>query len=469
MPEAKKDSTKKPAGAAGAPKEEEGQVDVNQQLIEANEEIKSLSAELEKVKRDLDSQNGLNTKNIAINTGLKEQCRKKDEQIQHMKSSAQAQQIEIAEFKLEIKGLKDSNEKAKEQIESLNAQVASAVPNDEEKLHAKIIDLEFKIKTQDTEIEALKQGGDAVKVKEQIDEVIRLYDEKMKEIKVLLDDANAKFDNNVKIIEDNETKIKELEQTIAKNQLEYQKAELDSTATIDQLSKTNASLEVDIRQCKADLLQASGNFNKKIEEQKALIDTADKAIQAGIAARDDLNKIKDDQAETIKKGNETIAEQVKTITDLGETIKGLQETNKQIEEGRKQFQTKFESANTDLHSMTQLRDKLQAQIAAKNPADALKVVQDQVDELTHEKGDLDKRILDKDKEIGDLKTEIDKLQTQLASRSSSDDHRKDTKKTQPRKTDAEQKSEFQSKNRKLLEELLKQLREKVDIPVGPSA
>ncbi len=100
LPEAKKDTAKKPAGAAEAPKEEEGQVDVNQQLIKANEEIEtlkaqlqeatqdfdkqkeSLSAELEKAKRDFESQNGLLTKNIAMNTGLKEQCRKKDEEMQ---------------------------------------------------------------------------------------------------------------------------------------------------------------------------------------------------------------------------------------------------------------------------------------------------------------------------------------------------------------------------------------------------
>jgi hypothetical protein len=65
-----------------------------------------------------------------------------------------------------------------------------------------------------------------------------------------------------------------------------------------------------------------------------------------------------------------------------------------------------------------------------------------------------------------LNTEIDKLKTQLASQSSSDDHRKDTKNTKPRKTQAEHKAELQSQNQKRLEYLLKQLRDAVDIPVG---
>jgi chromosome segregation ATPase len=402
LPEAKKDSTKKPAGAAGAPKEEEEQVDVNQQLIKANEEIKSLSAELEKVNRDLDSQNGLNTKTIAMNIGLKEQCRKKDEEIRIKEALVLSKEIEIASFKLEIKGLKDSNEKAKEQIERLNAQVASAVPNDEEKLHAKIIDLEFKINTQDTEIEALKQGGDGAKVKEQIDEVIRLYDEKMKAIKVLLDDANAKFDNHVKIIQENETKIQDLEQTIAKNELDYQKAELDSTATIDRLNKNIKTLEGNIRTSEAESIQENAQFNKQIKELTATIETRDQTIAGLEATVSSDKKIKDDQVETIKKSNETIAEQAKNITDLGETIKGLQETNKQVEEGRKEFQTKFQTANIDLHSMTQLRDKLQKQKDAVTTDGTMKVLQDQVNTLTREKGDLDKRILDKDEQIDEL-------------------------------------------------------------------
>jgi chromosome segregation ATPase len=128
---------------------------------------------------------------------------------------------------------------------------------------------------------------------------------------------------------------------------------------------------------------------------------------------------------------------VKTITGLNETIKGLNNTIKQVEDGRKHYQNEFQTKNTELHTMTQLKKQLEEQIAVGTPVAVLKVVQDQVVTLTHEKGDLDKRILDKDKQIGELKTEIDKLQTQLASNSSSDDHRKDTKKTKPRKTDKE--------------------------------
>jgi chromosome segregation ATPase len=168
--------------------------------------------------------------------------------------------------------------------------------------------------------------------------------------------------------------------------------------------------------------------------------------------------------------NEMIAEQAKTITDCKETIKGLQEMNKTVEEGRQNFQNKYQTANTELHNITQLKDKLQAQIDAATTDGTMKVLQDQVNTLTREKGDLDKRILDKDKQIDEFGTEIHKLQTQLASMSSSDDHREYTKKTKSRKTDAEHKAEFQSKNRELLEELLRQLREQVNIPVGkPSA
>jgi chromosome segregation ATPase len=224
-------------------------------------------------------------------------------------------------------------------------------------------------------------------------------------------------------------------------------------------------LEGNIKTSGADLIQQSGQFNKKIQELTATIATRDQTIAGLEATVSSDKKIHDDQVKTIKQCNEQIAEQAKNITDLGETIKGLKDTITQVETGRKHYQDEFQNKNTELHNMTQLKNKLQEQIDAATPAAALKVVQDQVVALTQEKSDLDKRILDKGKEIGDLKTEIDKLQTQLASRSSSDDRRKDTKQSKPRKTDAEHKAEFQSKNRELLQELLRQLLEQVDIPV----
>ena len=378
--------------------------------------------------------------------------------MQSMKLKAQAQQIEISSLKLEIKELNDSNEKSKEQIERLNAQVASAEPNEKQELYAKILDLEHTINTKDIEIDALKLQGDNAKVQKKIEEVIRNFDEKIKELQDLQDDSNAKFNNHVKIIQENKTKIQELEQTITKNDLEYQKAELDLTATIDQLRKTNESLEGDLKKSNADALQEYGKFNKQIAELKETIGTQEediKSLKSTIAAHE---KTRDEQVQTIKTGNEKIAQQEKEVIDLNEAIKNIQETNKQIEEGRKQYQTKFESANTDLHKMTQLRDKLQAQINANTTDGAMKVLQDQVNDLTRENGDLDKK-------INALNHEVDKLQTQLASRSSSDDHRKDANKSKSRKTDAEHKAEFQSKNRELLQELLKQLRKQVDIPV----
>ncbi len=116
-----------------------------------------------------------------------------------------------------------------------------------------------------------------------------------------------------------------------------------------------------------------------------------------------------------------------------------------------------------------MKKKLEAQLATKNPDDVLKVVKEQLDELTREKGDLDKRILDKDNQIDELKTEVDKLKTKLASKSSSDDHRKETKKTKPRKTDEEYKAERERDSRKSIEELLKKLQELVHFPVQQSS
>ena len=111
----------------------------------------------------------------------------------------------------------------------------------------------------------------------------------------------------------------------------------------------------------------------------------------------------------------------------------------------------------------------------KNPDDALKVVKDQINALTREKGDLDKQILDidkqirdKDKEIDKLKTEVDDLKTKNASKSSSDGHRKDTKKSKPRKTDEEYKAERERENRTRIEELLQKLQKLVHFPVQQS-
>jgi chromosome segregation ATPase len=176
-------------------------------------------------------------------------------------------------------------------------------------------------------------------------------------------------------------------------------------------------------------------------------------------------KIKDDQTETIKKVNEQIAEQTKTITDLGKTIEGLKVTITQLETGRKHYQDEFSKTNTELHNMTQLKNKLQAQIDAATVDAKLKIIQDQVNELTREKDDLDKQILDKDTQIDELKTEVDDLKTKLASKSSSDGHRKDTKKSKPRKTDEEYKAERERENRKRIQELLRLLQETVHFPV----
>jgi chromosome segregation ATPase len=237
---------------------------------------------------------------------------------------------------------------------------------------------------------------------------------------------------------------------------------------VEQLQKTIDGLETEINNNNVHYVQTSEQQKRKIEELKALLETVDNAIKAQMEHRDDLMKTISSNEKTIKTNNEKIAEQAKTITDLDETIKGLKDTMKQVEDGRKHYQSEFQTKNTELHNMTQLKNQLEKQIAAGSPVVALTVVQDQVVALTQEKSDLDKQILDKDKQIDELKTEVDKLQTQLASKSSSDDHREDTKNTKPRKTQAEHKAEFQSKNQQLLEELLKQLREKVDIPVGPS-
>jgi hypothetical protein len=133
------------------------------------------------------------------------------------------------------------------------------------------------------------------------------------------------------------------------------------------------------------------------------------------------------------------------------------------------YLTEFQTKNTELHVMTELKKKLETQIAAGSPVAVLTVVQDQVVALTQEKSYLDKQILDKDNQIDKLKTEVDKLQTQLASKSSSNDHRKDKKKTKPHKTDDEYKAERERDNRTRIEELLKKLQELVHFPVHKSS
>jgi hypothetical protein len=134
------------------------------------------------------------------------------------------------------------------------------------------------------------------------------------------------------------------------------------------------------------------------------------------------------------------ATEAKSTTYLGETIKGLNDTIRQKEQGRMHYLTEFQTKNTELHDMTELKKKLESQIAAGSPAAALTVVQDQVVALTQEKSDLDKQILDKDNQIDKLKTELDAY-----------------------------KAERERDNRTRIEELLKKLQELVHFPVHKSS
>ena len=64
----------------------------------------------EQAKKDAESQKGFANNNIAVNQGLKEQCKQKDEEIKIKEALVQSKLIEIASIKLETKRLEDVNQ-----------------------------------------------------------------------------------------------------------------------------------------------------------------------------------------------------------------------------------------------------------------------------------------------------------------------------------------------------------------------
>jgi chromosome segregation ATPase len=420
------------------------------QLKEKTAEVKRLQSDLEtankalvQANKETDSQKSITSNQIAQNEGLKKNLATKDGELAAMNQTLIKQKAETDIDKLEIKRLQDLNQTTQEQLEKLNTQVDSVkqLQKDKDELLAKILTLEFEKDDQQTELEAFKQVGNNDQVKKQTDEIQKKIEERNAELQGNVDGAKAKVEEHLQIIKVNEEMIQELKQNIQQNEIDKERKILEMNQNVEQLQKTITGLEAEKNKLSMDWIQTNGNQEREIQELQASIQTANEKITTQIDNIKDLmasivshEKTRDDHVVTIQRNNEVITEKEKAIKDLNETIKGLQETNKQVEDGRKHYQTEYQTKNTELHNMTQMNIKLQAQIAAGNPAAELTVVQDQVNELTR---DLDKRILDKDRQIIELNTEIDKLKTQLASQSSSDDHRKDTKNTKPRKTQSE--------------------------------
>jgi len=432
--------------------------------------------------RNFEDQKGLVTKNITVMAGLRADILKKDGELAAMNQTLITKKKEIDNDKLEIQRLEALNKSVSENVESLKKQVDVAKSSDKEveDLMEKLARQELEIDTQKTQIVALQTGtGDEEKLK-QIQDLKQQFDDRSKQEQDEIKSLKTNIEEYIKTIEDNTTKIAGLEDDLRKKDVTYLKKVTEDEGIIDTQNKT-------IDKMKLDHGKIVGDFNAQVSKDAATI------AQQEISIKEHETTIKQHET-TIKQHETTIAADKKTISDQQETIKAREETiATEKDEAKKQQESLQDVIEThkkkeisdkkiidDLNStiktvnaqlatcQNQLKDymdkyqkthkELTTMTNAKTADAAYTALKGQFDDVTHEKGELEKKIIDLDMQIVDLKHQIDDLNKRPASNTSS-------KKSIKHKTPEEQKEELKKKHTTLLDELLKRLREEVDFPV----
>ncbi len=151
--------------------------------------------------------------------------------------------------------------------------------------------------------------------------------------------------------------------------------------------------------------------------------------------------------------------------------KKAEDTLQRVEDQKKHYIGEYTAKSAELATMTDLKGKLQAQIDGLNTGTSTQILQKQISDLIHEKGEVDKKYALLEVEKSDLQKNIDKLtaengslKTQLKN-SSTSSHVQGPSVNVEILTEKERQDELKKVHATLMDELLKKLIAQVKFPV----
>ncbi len=262
-------------------------------------------------------------------------------------------------------------------------------------------------------------------------------------------------------------RIKDLEQKIG-----------EDTATLaarDKLIETQVKKIQEDEKSIQDLQGQHGQDQKTIQDLQGQHGQDQKTIQDLQGQHGQHKKTIADQTQKlldIVNDNQKKMDEQKAIVAADKlTIQRQEKELIECERQKKYYVQEYTTKNAELVTMTQSRDKLQAQIDGFSAGTSTQVLQKQITDLTHEKGEVDKKYALLEVEKDDLKRTIDKLtaeinslQTQLKN-SSTSSHVQGTSVNVKILTEKERQDELKKVHATLMDKLLKQLIDQVKFPV----
>ena len=402
--------------------------EATKQRDDATQELGQEKNKLETLQKEYDGLNGINTKNVSTVNALKEEISRKDVDLQSMKTSLDAKIAAEKTDTIEIDTLKQSNQTLKSENDSLKPKV-----QDVDRLKAEVDELMEKTGRLELEIaafEAQAGNGDTTEAIQKIQEQYK--DESTKQKQQNETDKRA-IEAHLKTIQEN----KEALEAATLKEIEYQRATAADKLIIDKQEKTIADDKKKFEDLDKAKSVSNANFNKTIQELTAhLVDA-----QTSIAAHEG----------TIADRDVTIKIDKKAIADRDATIQTRDDTIAQVSKEKNYYQDQYQEKIKELLAAN-------TQLAAANSDDQIKLLMKQVADVTTDKGVLSKQIIDLQHTNDTLTVEIDNLKKQLLSVHS-------TSVKVPRLTEKERKDQLTEAHRKRLDELLQELRSKIDFPI----
>jgi chromosome segregation ATPase len=460
-------------------------------------DLEETKKQLEKAKQDYDNLNGMNTKNVATNRGLNEQILKKDKEMRELNATLTLKSAELQAAQNKASALEEDKNKLEKEKNELkaNGEDTSTAQQQVLALVEKIAQNELKIAALESKEEngATKEAIDKIQQQFKVDlqkhreqnetdkNTIAALQQTIEEHKASISEALAR-EGQYKIEKaQDQIIIQAHEATITEDQRKY--GELVAQSSTDN-GKFNARIK-DLEQTIVDNKKALEDNATKIQGLQTESQDQQKTIQTCNATITEKQTKIDEQESTITANKKTIETHEKQIAGDQEalglvTVELLQaqkeykiatETLQKVEGQKKHYIDEYTAKSAELATMTDLKEKLQAQIAAVPTGNTTKVLQDQLDDLFHKKGEVDKKYALLEVEKDDLKMTIDKLtaeinslQTQLTN-SSTSSHVQGPSVNVKILTEQERQDELKKVHATLMETLLKQLMEKVDFPV----
>jgi chromosome segregation ATPase len=470
-------------------------------------DLETANKDLERVTQEYNDMNGRNSKMVAKNNGLQAQILQKDKDLGALNETLvlKSTQLEAAQDK--ATRLEENNKALEKEKNDLKSK-----GGDTSKLQAEVVELMEKIAQNELKINALESAPGNSATNEAIDKIRIQYEADVQKHREQNEIDTKRILDLEKIIEENKASI----DAAAGREGQYKIEKAEDQMTIKARDQTITEEQKKYGELSAQLSTDNGIFNAKIKdlEQKIGQDTAtladrDKVIETqGKKTQEDEKLIQDLQGQhgqdqkTIQSCNATIAEnqtkmkEQESIIAVNEqqiasdkhdialiTVELLQvkrdcktaeDTLQRVEDQKKHYIDEYTAKSAELATMTDLKDKLQAQIAAFQTGNTTKVLQDQLDDLFHKKGEVDKKYALLEVEKDDLKSTIDKLtaeikslQTQLKN-SSTSSHVQGTSVKVKIRTEKERQEALIKEHETLMDTLLKQLLAKVDFPVKKS-